>query len=214
MRIILNSAGKRFSREWIFRNLNYEFNTGTSYAITGPNGSGKSTLLQILSSSMLLNEGQIEWINGKSLEPDTVHFSMSFAAPYLELIEEMTAKEFLYFHSKFKSFIGKFSMEEILDTAGLIEAANKQIRYFSSGMKQRLKLAQAIFSDVPVVLLDEPCTNLDSRGFDLYYAWLNEFCKDRLLIVSSNDINEYKFCDEQLQMKDYKAQNTLAQNKI
>src|ERR1041385_7915454 len=98
MKIVLNNAGKRFSREWIFRNLNYEFNAGSSYAITGPNGSGKSTLLQIISASMLLNEGHAEWSNGKTVEPDAVHLFISFAAPYLELIEEMTPKEFLHFH--------------------------------------------------------------------------------------------------------------------
>ena len=206
MQIILNNAGKRFSREWIFRNLNYEFTTGKSYAITGPNGSGKSTLLQIISASMLLNEGQAKWISNKAVEPDTVHFYISFAAPYLELIEEMTAREFLYFHSRFKNFIEKFSASEILDRAGLIHAADKQIRYFSSGMKQRLKLAQAIFSDVPVILLDEPCTNLDVSGFNVYYDWINEFCKERLLIVSSNDVNEYKFCDEQLKIQNFKTQ--------
>jgi len=204
MKIILNKAGKRFSREWIFRNLNYEFVAGRSYAITGPNGSGKSTLLQILSASMLLNEGDAVWMNGESLEPDSIHLYISFAAPYLELIEEMTAKEFLFFHSKFKTFIKKFSVEEILNMAGLIHAADKQIRFYSSGMKQRLKLAQAIFSDAPVVLLDEPCTNLDATGFDLYYNWVAEFCKERLLIISCNDVNEYKFCDEQLKIQDCK----------
>ena len=109
MKIILNNAGKRFSREWIFRKLDYEFSGDKWYAITGPNGSGKSTLLQILSASMLLNEGQAEWINGKAVEPDTVHLYISFAAPYLELIEEMTAKEFLHFHSTFKRFLNGFS---------------------------------------------------------------------------------------------------------
>ena len=155
---------------------------------------------------MLLNEGQAKWISNKAVEPDTVHFYISFAAPYLELIEEMTAREFLYFHSRLKNFIEKFSASEILDRAGLIHAADKQIRYFSSGMKQRLKLAQAIFSDVPVILLDEPCTNLDVSGFNVYYDWINEFCKERLLIVSSNDVNEYKFCDEQLKIQNFKTQ--------
>ena len=205
MKIVLDNAGKRFSREWIFRNLDYEFTIGKSYAITGPNGSGKSTLLQILSASMLLNEGDVEWQNDKVLEPDIVHLYISFAAPYLELIEEMTAKEFLHFHSKFKTFINGFSVEEILSMSELSHAAEKQIRYFSSGMKQRLKLAQAIFSDAPVVLLDEPCTNLDTNGFDLYYAWVREFCNDRLLIISSNDENEYRFCDEQLKIQNFKT---------
>jgi len=205
MKIILNNAGKRFSREWIFRNLHYEFSPGKFYAITGPNGSGKSTLLQTLSASLLLSEGTAEWsIEDTNIESEIVHQHVSFAAPYLELVEEMTAAEFLFFHSKFKNYIEKISIGEILSMAGLKPAADKQIRFFSSGMKQRLKLAQAIFSDVPVVLLDEPCTNLDTSGFELYYDWVDKFCKHRLLIISSNDINEYNFCNEQLKIQNYK----------
>lgn len=205
MKIILTNAGKRFSREWIFRNLSHEFLHQKSYAITGANGSGKSTLLQVISSALILNNGKIDWqLNEKSLKPENVHQHISFTAPYFELVEEMTAKEFLLFHAQFKSFINNFSIEEILQRAQLQNAANKQIRFYSSGMKQRLKLAQAIFSDVPCILLDEPCTNLDESGFNLYYDWIESFCKNRLLIVSSNDINEYKFCDEQLNIQDFK----------
>lgn len=205
MKIILTNAGKRFSREWIFRNLNYEFLSAKSYAITGANGSGKSTLLQVISSSLILNDGSIDWqLNEKPLKPENVHQDISFTAPYFELVEEMTAKEFLLFHAQFKNFINNFSVEEILQKAELSNASNKQIRFYSSGMKQRLKLAQAIFSDVPCVLLDEPCTNLDEGGFNLYYNWIGSFCKNRLLIVSSNDINEYKFCDEQLNIQNFK----------
>ena len=205
MKITLTNAGKRFSREWIFRNLNYEFTPAKSYAITGANGSGKSTLLQVISSALILNDGTIDWqLNEKPLKPENVHQDISFTAPYFELVEEMTAKEFLLFHAQFKNFINNFSVEEILQKAELSNASNKQIRFYSSGMKQRLKLAQAIFSDVPCVLLDEPCTNLDEGGFNLYYNWIGSFCKNRLLIVSSNDINEYKFCDEQLNIQNFK----------
>jgi len=116
----------------------------------------------------------------------------------------MTAKEFLLFHGQFKRFINNLSIEEILQKTQLQNAADKQIRFYSSGMKQRLKLAQAIFSDVPCILLDEPCTNLDEGGFSLYYDLIENFCKDRLLIVSSNDINEYKFCGEQLNIQNFK----------
>jgi ABC-type multidrug transport system ATPase subunit len=207
MKIILNNAGKRFSREWIFRNLHYEFYSGRSYAVTGPNGSGKSTFLQILSASLLLNEGKSEWIiNDTNIESETVHQHIAFAAPYLELVEEMTAAEFLLFHSKFKKFIGGVLIEDILNMAGLHPAANKQIRFFSSGMKQRLKLAQAIFSDVPLILLDEPCTNLDASGFELYYTWIDKFCKERLLIIASNDVNEYRFCNEEIKLQIFKPQ--------
>lgn len=211
MKITLTEAGKRFNREWIFYKLNYEFLPGIRYAITGPNGSGKSTLLQVLSGALLLNDGNCAWqVDNTNIQPDNAHQYISIAAPYLEPIEEMTAKEFLHFHSNFKRFIQDISIENILDQAGLASAADKQIRFFSSGMKQRLKLAQAIFSEVPVVLLDEPCTNLDASGFDLYYAWIESYCRDRLLIVSSNDKNEYSFCDRQISMRDHKFTRTPA----
>lgn len=205
MKIKLTKAGKHYSRDWIFRNLNYEFLAGIKYAVTGHNGSGKSTLLQVLSGNLILNEGTAEWFStNKNIQPDKVNLYISIAAPYLELIEEMTAKEFLLFHNNFKNFIHNFSVENILQESGLANAANKQIRFFSSGMKQRLKLAQAFFSDVPVVLLDEPCTNLDASGFELYYKWINTYCKSRLVIISSNDKNEYHFCDEELNIQEYK----------
>ena len=205
MQISLTNAGKSFNREWIFFNLNYQFSPNTIYAITGPNGSGKSTLLQVLSGSMVLNKGACAWkLNDTDIQPDKVHEHVSLAAPYLELIEEMTAKEFLSFHSNFKSYINNLPVETILQEANLLHAANKQIRFFSSGMKQRLKLAQAIFSDVPVVLLDEPCTNLDVSGFELYNRWINDYCSNRLVIISSNDKNEYSFASRELNILDFK----------
>ena len=205
MKIVLNNAGKRFNREWIFRNLSYQFSANNSYAITGPNGSGKSTLLQVLSASLILNEGSCDWFwHDENINHENVHEHVSFAAPYLELIEEMTATEFLKFHSTFKKFINNISVENILDTVELSSAAKKQIRFYSSGMKQRLKLAQTIFSDVPFVLLDEPCTNLDKAGFDLYYELIETFCRNRLLIVSSNDVNEYKVCNQQINIQKFK----------
>ena len=71
-------------------------------------------------------------------------------------------------------------------------------------MKQRVKLAQAIFSDVPVVLLDEPCTNLDLEGIDLYQHLIKSYVRDRMLIVSSNDLQEYGFCEKRIDMVRYK----------
>jgi ABC-type multidrug transport system ATPase subunit len=205
MKIKLTNAGKRFSREWIFRNLSYEFLPGVQYAITGPNGSGKSTLLQAIAGASTLNEGSIEWQpDNKNMQPEEANAYISIAAPYLELIEEMTAKEFLLFHSNFKKFIQNLPVETILEEADLAQAANKQIRFFSSGMKQRLKLAQAFFSDVPVVLLDEPCTNLDAAGFALYYRWIENYSNGRLVIISSNDKNEFSFCTRQLNILDFK----------
>ena len=205
MKVSLTDAGKRFNRDWIFRHFNYTFEEGQSYAITGPNGSGKSTLLQVLSGSMQLSEGNIQWsmVNGQwSME--NIYQNISICAPYLEVIEEMTLKEFLDFHHGFKPFLKEVTTEKIIYLLGLEKAINKQIRYYSSGMKQRVKLAQAVFSDTAIVLLDEPCTNLDAAGMHLYNQLINDFCKKRMVIVSSNDHHEYEFCTTKLNIMNWK----------
>lgn len=205
MRIELTNLGKRYNRDWIFRNLNFEFHLGKHYAVTGPNGSGKSTLLQIISGSSIHNEGRICYREAdKSIEQEKIFQRISFAAPYLELVEEMTLIEFFSFHHKMKGWLSTLSTSEIVHILGLQKSAHKQIRYYSSGMKQRVKLAQAIFSNVPAVLLDEPLTNLDDEGISLYQNLVNNYCENRLLIISSNDKKEYSFCDEVIDMRAYK----------
>jgi len=205
MKISLTDAGKRFNRDWIFRHLTYEFSAGQSYAIVGPNGSGKSTLLQVLSGSMQVNEGNAQYsINNVQCSIEQVYTQISICAPYLEVVEEMTLIEFLNFHAGFKPFLSTMTSEKIISILGLENAVNKQIRNYSSGMKQRVKLAQSIFSDVPVVLLDEPCTNLDSNGIHLYHSLINDYCKNRMVVVSSNDEVEYSFCKEKISLTAYK----------
>ncbi|WP_078829969.1 ABC transporter ATP-binding protein [Sediminibacterium ginsengisoli] len=205
MKIVLTDAGKRFNRDWIFRRATCAFEQGKSYAITGPNGSGKSTLLQVIAGSMNPSEGKVDYSrDGNIISSEQVFRELAIAAPYLEIIEEMTAREFLTFHSSFKPFINGLSVDQALDIVNLSGAADKQIRYYSSGMKQRVKLAQAIFPDLPIVLLDEPCTNLDVSGYELYYDLLHTYCKDKLVIVCSNDPQEYRFCSEVLSISDYK----------
>ena len=209
MNITLTNTGKRFNREWIFKNINQSFLQGKSYAITGANGSGKSTLLQVIAGAAIHSQGQIIWSRSLSgqddnlpIENDKAFKNISIAAPYLDLIEEMTATEFLKFHASFKTLTQ--SIAEILDAVVLTSAANKQIRYFSSGMKQRLKLAQAFFSNTSVLLLDEPTTNLDADGITIYKKLWAEHTTNKLVIVSSNDTNEYSQCETVISLGDYK----------
>ncbi|MFT3825633.1 MAG: ATP-binding cassette domain-containing protein [Chitinophagaceae bacterium] len=208
MKISLTKAGKRFNRDWIFRNVTYEFTSGISYAITGPNGSGKSTLLQVIGGAVAASEGKLKYeiqsTKYEEVQDTEVFRNISIAAPYLELIEEMTVTEFLSFHQQFKPLLPALNIPAIIDRIGLAKAAGKQIRFYSSGMKQRVKLAQAIFSDVPCVLLDEPCTNLDAEGIALYQQLVKDYCSERLVIVSSNDIQEYGFCTETINILSYK----------
>jgi ABC-type multidrug transport system ATPase subunit len=205
MKISLTNLGKRFNNEWVFRNVNYQFETGKKYAITGPNGSGKSTLLQIISGSTIFNEGNISYSeNQKSVDSEKIFRKISFAAPYLDLVEEMSLTEFFSFHESMKGWLSSLDSKEIIYLSSLENVAHKQIRYYSSGMKQRVKLAQAIFSDVPVVLLDEPLTNLDTNGVSMYHRLIEKYCKSRLVIVSSNDSKEYSFCNEIIDIRSYK----------
>lgn len=205
MRISLSNVGKRYNREWVFRNLNFEFELNKHCAITGPNGTGKSTLLQIIAGSAIYNEGKITYQDvDKTIQPEKIFKQISFAAPYLDLVEEMTLNEFFSFHHKMKGWISTLDTKQIIFLLRLEKSAHKQLRYFSSGMKQRVKLAQAIFSDVPVVLLDEPLANLDDDGILLYNFLTKEYSNNRLLIISSNDKIEYDFCEQIIDMRNYK----------
>jgi ABC-type multidrug transport system ATPase subunit len=205
MKISLTDAGKRFNRDWIFRHFTYTFERGQAYAITGPNGSGKSTLLQVVGGSMMLTEGNVHYsMPNAQCSTENIYNHISLCAPYLEVIEEMTLTEFLDFHHGFKPFLPNITTSSIITSLGLEKAAHKQIRYFSSGMKQRVKLAQCIYSDTAIVLLDEPCTNLDAAGIELYHQLVNDHCKNRLVVVSSNDEIEYRFCKNRISLTDYK----------
>jgi len=209
MKISCHKLGKRFNRDWIFRNFTYDFFAAQTYAITGANGSGKSTLLQVIAGAIASSEGSVEYrsVNGSQqsvIAAEHTFQQLSIAAPYLEVVEEMTVTEFFGFHQNFKPFLPGWDIQKIISHVGLEKAANKQIRYYSSGMKQRVKLAQAFFSSTPLLLLDEPCTNLDETGINLYHQMVTDFCGDRIVIVSSNDQQEYSFCDNILKIGDWK----------
>lgn len=206
MEVKLHNVGKRYRYDWIFKGIDYHFLPHQKYAILGPNGSGKSTFLRILSGFLSPSKGEIEFnFNGKILDKDVVYKQVSYAAPYLELIEEFTLTESINFHQKFKPFQDGLPTKAIIDFLGLEKSADKEVRNFSSGMKQRLKLMLAVCSDTPMILLDEPTTNLDQQGIDWYGELIDRFVGDRLLIVASNVEGDYAMCGEYLSIPDYKS---------
>jgi ABC-type multidrug transport system ATPase subunit len=215
--IELNNIGKRFRYEWIFKNLSHTFENGKAYAILGPNGSGKSTLMKILSGHLTPSEGRITFHNdGKKSDSEAIYHLISYAAPYIDLIEELSLSEIIAFHSKFiplsKKLSGSTSTAKanaLIDILGFQKAKNKEIRFFSSGMKQRLKLALAICSETPILLLDEPTTNLDAQGVEWYQNLIKDYVlsnptPSRLIITASNIEHDYLFCDEKLDILSYK----------
>ncbi|MEI8280320.1 MAG: ABC transporter ATP-binding protein [Bacteroidota bacterium] len=205
MKISLNQISKRFQRYWIFKDINYSFGSPGTYALLGPNGSGKSTLLRIIAGMQAPSIGKITFSYQRNDIPVNKLFPhIAFCAPGMEIVEDLTLKEFLDFHFTFKNPIAGLTIEKIIEEIGLKHATDKPISDYSSGMKQRVKLAQAIFSDTPVLLLDEPCTNLDQAGVDQYTKWIDTYSQGRLVIVASNDVREYCFCKEQIVIEHYK----------
>lgn len=205
MHIFLNRIGKQFNREWIFRDVDIEIHAGSSVAILGANGSGKSTLLQIISGSLSPSKGEITYHhNSSKVSLENLYKYIVFVAPYLELPEELTLEEIIQFHFAFKEIQSGLSEKELITILNLDHAKTKQIRYFSSGMKQRLKLALAFFSDVPLLLLDEPTSNLDSSGISWYKMLINNYSKNKTIIVCSNQEQEYDFCTEIFFIEEYK----------
>ncbi|MNI28139.1 Iron(3+)-hydroxamate import ATP-binding protein FhuC [compost metagenome] len=207
LKITLKDIGRRYNNEWIFRHINYTFESGKSYAILGHNGSGKSTFLKVLSSSLTPSAGELIYTYGEEvLSVDQIYQQLSLAAPYVELIEEFTLNELIDFHFKFKNYLPSFDKETVVSLLGLEHALDREIRFFSSGMRQRVKLALACCSASSLVLLDEPTSNLDSAGEEWYLNLIDRAkLKSRILVVCSNQKKEYEFCDETISILDFKA---------
>ena len=200
MIITLRNISKKYIREWIIKDFSYRFETGKSYAITGNNGSGKSTLVQIIAGYLTPSSGEISFEeNGTSISDENIYSLLSIAAPYLELIEDFTVEEQVDFHTAMKPM----HVDKLLDESGLMNHLKKPIKNLSSGYKQRLKLALAFASQSPLLLLDEPTSNLDAEGVIWYHEKVREQ-KNCILVIASNVVSEYDFCDEILDVMKFK----------
>lgn len=207
--IKLKNISKRYNNQWIFKDITYTFNGPAAYVIKGQNGSGKTTLLQLISGNLQQSKGEILYtINGQNIVIEDIYRHVSYASPYLELYEEFTLKEVIDFQASFKPWKFKLSTAEIISILNLDNAKDKAIKQFSTGMKQRVKLALAILSDTPILLLDEPTSNLDKNIIKWYQQLILDYTKDKLVIVCSNDNQEeYYFCSQELNIEDYKYHN-------
>ncbi len=206
MKIVLNEVGKKFEREWIFKNLSLELNSSDKFVIKGGNGSGKSTLLQILLGKSVPTKGSIQFsINGNNINQDRIYQYTTIASPYLELIEEFTLLEMINTHFSTKNIHPNTELKTLPKLLYLEGSEHKLIEQFSSGMKQRVKLALAILTDSPILLLDEPISNLDKKGILWYQSLLKDFSQNRIVIVASNEKKEeYPFDHEEINIENFK----------
>jgi ABC-type multidrug transport system ATPase subunit len=204
MVIQLEDIGKRFGMEWIFKGINFAFESDSAYAITGPNGSGKSTLLKIISLSMTPSKGNVRFIipGHRNTDMDAMMREVAFAAPYISLVQDFTLAEMVAFHYSFRQM--QVDDADFWEISGLKTHRNKIIRHFSSGMMQRLKLSLSILSKTPVLLLDEPASNLDKAATQWYLGLIHQFTSGRVVIIGSNQPEEYAFAKTGLHIPDYK----------
>jgi ABC-type multidrug transport system ATPase subunit len=191
MKLEAVSLGKRYNREWIFRQLSFSFEPGRVYAIVGPNGSGKSTLLRILWGQLPPTIGEVRAsLDGAVVPMSDFYKFVSIATPYMDLVDEFTLREMAAFHFRFKRPAGSISADDVISKLELEDAATKFVGNLSSGMRQRLKLGLAFFSDTPLLFLDEPSTNLDEKAVAWYRSLLAN-AGNRLVVIASNQGHEY-----------------------
>ncbi|MEO8589228.1 MAG: ABC transporter ATP-binding protein [Flavobacteriales bacterium] len=206
MEIRLQNIAKHFGREVVFQHVNITLASGSRTAILGPNGSGKSTLLQTIGGALMPTSGTIQHVlNGKGIDQQEVYKHVSIAAPYLGLYEDLSLQQCIAFHARFKPFRPGIAADDVPRIAYLEGALDKPVLHFSSGMKQRLKLALAILSDTPLLLLDEPASNLDAQAVAWYRELLVQHVEGRTVLVASNrQAVEHEVCTAASEMEGFK----------
>ncbi len=201
----VNAVSKKFNKDWIFKDVSFSLSEESVLGITGSNGSGKSTLLQILSGYRLPTSGIVSLdVNNSKIAVEDLYKHVSMSSPFLELIEEFTLIEQLQFYFRFKEVKNGLSTDELLSLSLLTQHAHKQICDFSSGMRQRVKLLLAFTSNSNLLLLDEPCSNLDNAGVDWYKKMAMCFSTGRIVVISSNHHSDELFsCNKFISMEDF-----------
>lgn len=198
--ISLSNIGKRYYGRWLFRGLDMSLNIKDKLALIGTNGAGKSTLLRILAGQLAPSEGKIQFMEGeKKVAISEVYQHLAWAAPSISLYADLTLKEHLRLHFQFKkSLVPDNQWVELLN---LQHDADKKLRFYSSGMLQRVKIGLALFADTPILLLDEPTANMDSENADYLMQLIDTYSQNRILVVASNLPREYEQFPVQLKIE-------------
>lgn len=198
--IELKDVAKKFGAHFIFSNVNMQLTAGSKYAVTGPNGSGKSTLLKVIAGILTPNQGAVEYrLNGQAEPVENIFTQVAYCAPYQELPEELTLAELLSFHRNLRGLT--ITDEAFIDAMQIDK--DKEIRNYSSGMKQRVKLGLAFYTPAALLLLDEPTSNLDDHWADWYIKLAQNTPAGQIMVVSSNQPDEYSFCSSVFNLGGY-----------
>jgi len=197
IRIVFSDVAKRFDERVIFRSISGEVSPGEVLTITGPNGSGKSTLVAILCGLLRPTRGTISYLreDGEQIDRPDWRFELGVVAPSMAVYEELDAMENLRFFARVRGMgHANDRCRACLERVGLDPDRRTVARGFSTGMLQRLKIAQAMLHEPSVLLLDEPGSNLDPSGRDWLERWVRETVEsDRTLVLATNDEREMEW---------------------
>lgn len=188
---------KSFGPHTVFSDISFE-HTGYSLGIAGSNGSGKSTFLKCLSGLLRPTDGKVEWKkNDTALQKEAFQKTLGYAAPYINLYDELTCRENLAFLSKVRhEKYGGDHIDYWIQKVELNHVADQPFGKLSTGQQQRLRLASALFHEPEILLLDEPGSNLDEAGRSLIREIATTFqSPEKLLIIASNNPDELALCE-------------------
>ncbi|MEP6648107.1 MAG: ATP-binding cassette domain-containing protein [Saprospiraceae bacterium] len=202
MDLSIQKLSKAFNQKQIFQDLTFDVKEGSRFAITGSNGSGKSTLLKILSGGMLPSSGMIHYvIDGNEIPDQEVFRHVHFVAPYNSVIEELTMKELFQLHKRLGLLSGFSNFKEWFMLLEYSFNPDQPIKSYSSGMKQRVKLGLTMPDDRPLILLDEPTSNLDAQGKTWFFKLIDQVSFAKTIIIASNEEAEIRFCTESINLE-------------
>ncbi|UOF94194.1 MAG: ATP-binding cassette domain-containing protein [Bacteroides sp.] len=191
----------------LFKDLSYVFEYNKSYAIIGKNGIGKSTLAKILIGITSYNTGYIQYYNHilkYHYSLDTIYKHLSIVLPSVSLIENIDYKDIIKFHFIFKNKYSQKEIDQDIQQCNLAQYKNILYKNMSDGIKQKLKLLLAFNTNSSIIILDEPTMYLDKDGLIWYEEKLIKYLnKKKLIIIFSNNKNEYKFCENILNLNNY-----------
>lgn len=195
--IQLQNVTKRIKENTVLDNVSYTFKSGFVYGLYGQNGSGKTMLLRAISGLINLDSGSI-FIDGEKLH-DKIEFppETGIVIENMELLPECSAKRNLQMLAKIKNIADEKDIIFSLESVGLDPDSDKKVKKFSLGMKQRLNIAQAIFENQKIILLDEPTNALDEEAVQLIYKIIREEkSRGATIIVATHHKEDLKeVCD-------------------
>ncbi|MDP2209618.1 MAG: ABC transporter ATP-binding protein [Bacteroidota bacterium] len=206
IKLEVQNIKKIFNGRKIFSDINFQLENKSALAITGRNGSGKSTLVKILAGVLSPTNGQVDfYLNGKSIDLQNRYQYFGFVAPYLQMYDEFTAMENLELFARIRNIeVDKDYIDLLLKRVNLYERKDSYVREYSSGMKQRLKYAFALLHKPPLLILDEPRSNLDAEGISVVYQIIQEQKQSGCVVVATNDSEDIQFCNQEIDLNQFR----------